>query len=171
MKRRAQTGLGFAAIAADKPRMSWSRLAAVFAAFLFLVAPAASQAERETLIVNAQGGAHTFQVEIADDPAERARGLMFRREMAEDAGMLFDFRADAPASFWMRNTFISLDMLFIEADGTIESIAKRTTPLSERSVRSQGPVRFVLEINGGLSDALGIAPGDVVTGPAIENRQ
>ena len=151
--------------------MNWSRLAAVFAAFLLLAAPAASQAERETLVINAQDGVHTFQVEIADDPAERARGLMFRRDMADDAGMLFDFRADAPASFWMRNTFISLDMLFIEADGTIESIAKRTTPLSERSVRSQGPVRFVLEINGGLSDALGIAPGDVVAGPAIENRQ
>ena len=151
--------------------MSWYRLAAIAAAFLFMVVPAASQAERETLIIETQNGAHTFQVEIADDPTERERGLMFRRDMAENAGMLFDFRVDAQASFWMRNTYISLDMLFIEADGTIESIAKRTTPLSERSVRSEGPVRFVLEINGGLSDALGITPGDVATGPAIEARQ
>jgi hypothetical protein len=71
----------------------------------------------------------------------------------------------------MRNTYIPLDMLFIEADGTIESIAERTTPLSEKSVTSEGPVRFVLEINGGLSDALGIKAGDVATGPAIEARQ
>ena len=82
--------------------------------------------------------------------------------------MLFDHDEDIEASFWMRNTYISLDMIFIEADGTIESIAERTTPLSEKSVRSRGPVRYVLEINGGLSDELGIAPGDTVTGPAME---
>ena len=151
--------------------MSWFRFAAVAVAFLILVPSAWSQAERETLAINTASGVHTFRVEIADEPTERARGLMFRRDMAEDEGMLFDFRVDAPASFWMRNTYISLDMLFIEADGTIESIAKRTTPLSENAVRSEGPVRFVLEINGGLSDALGVAPGDRVSGPAIETRQ
>jgi uncharacterized membrane protein (UPF0127 family) len=90
--------------------------------------------------------------------------------MADDAGMLFDFGRDERASFWMRNTYIPLDMLFIKADGTIESIAERTTPLSERSVPSKGPVRYVLEINGGLSDRLGIEAGDKVSGPAMETR-
>jgi len=152
--------------------MGLPRLVAIPAALLFLASTAIAQsAERERLLVQSAGGEHEFQVEIADDPAERARGLMFRREMADDEGMLFDFGADAPASFWMRNTYIPLDMLFIEADGTIESIAERTTPLSEKSVPSKGPVRFVLEINGGLSDRLGIAAGDIVTGPAIEGRQ
>jgi uncharacterized membrane protein (UPF0127 family) len=105
-------------------------------------------------VVTTDSGVHRFQVEIADDPAERARGLMFRREMADDAGMLFDFKVEERASFWMKNTYIPLDMLFIRADGTIDSIAERTTPLSEKSVPSKGPVRYVLEINGGLSERL-----------------
>ncbi len=85
--------------------------------------------------------------------------------------MLFDFMHEEPASFWMRNTYISLDMLFIKADGTIESIARRTTPLSDRSILSRGPVRYVLEINGGLSDRLSIVAGDKVAGQAIEARR
>jgi uncharacterized membrane protein (UPF0127 family) len=123
---------------------------------------------RQELTVTTRAGEHEFQVEIADDDRERALGLMFRRSMADDEGMLFDYGAEEPASFWMRNTYIPLDMLFIKADGTIDSIAERTTPLSDKSVASKGPVRYVLEINGGLSDTLGIAPGDSVSGPAIE---
>jgi uncharacterized membrane protein (UPF0127 family) len=150
---------------------------ALLSAFLLVACtakvPATAQQEgqKETLVIESTGGEHTFQVEIADDQRERARGLMFRREMPADEGMLFDFGKDEPASFWMKNTYIPLDMLFIKADGTIESIAERTTPLSEKSVRSKGAVRFVLEINGGLSDELGIAAGDAVTGPAMEARQ
>jgi hypothetical protein len=152
--------------------MSVSRFAAVLAALLLVASTASPQAaERERLVIETAGGEHAFQVEVADDARKRALGLMFRRDMPADEGMLFDFGEDTPASFWMRNTYIPLDMLFIEADGTIESIAERTTPLSEKSVTSEGPVRFVLEINGGLSDALGIKAGDVATGPAIEARQ
>jgi uncharacterized protein len=150
-----------------------ARLAALLAALL-LAWPAAAEdaaAIREELIVTTQAGPQKFQVEIADDPRERSRGLMFRREMAKDHGMLFDFGAEEPASFWMENTYLPLDMLFIRADGTVESIAERTTPLSRRSVPSKGPVRYVLEINGGLSDELGIRPGDKVSGPAVEARQ
>ena len=88
--------------------------------------------------------------------------------MADDEGMLFDFGAEEPASFWMRNTYIPLDMLFIKADGTIDSIAERTTPLSEKSVPSKGPVRFVLEINGGLSDSARHRAGRQGLRPAIE---
>lgn len=158
--------------------MRSSKFRSVAAAFALaaaaLLAPALAQqavGPREQLLIATKAGEKEFKVEIADDPRETTIGLMFRRQMADDEGMLFDFGVEQPKSFWMRNTYIPLDMLFIKADGTIESIAERTTPLSEKSVPSKGPVRFVLEINGGLSDNLGIAPGDTVSGPAIESRQ
>ena len=105
---------------------------------------------------------HRFDIEIADEPQERARGLMFRESMADDAGMLFIYPRERVASFWMKNTYISLDMLFIANDGRILQIAPRTVPLSLESVRSDSKVRAVLEINGGLSERLGIEPGDTV---------
>jgi uncharacterized membrane protein (UPF0127 family) len=149
--------------------MNEPRVVVALSAFLFIAAPAAGgAADLETLVIGTASGEKTFHVEVADEPQERSRGLMFRRSMADDHGMLFDFEEEEPASFWMRNTYIPLDMIFIEADGTIESIAERTTPLSEKSVRSRGPVRYVLEINGGLSETLGIEPGDTVTGPAMQ---
>jgi uncharacterized membrane protein (UPF0127 family) len=150
--------------------MFYARLAALLAALFFVWPAAAQEPVREELIVATKAGEQRFQVEIADDARERARGLMFRREMAKDHGMLFDFGSEQPASFWMENTYLPLDMIFIKADATVESIAERTTPLSRRSVPSKGPVRYVLEINGGLSDELGIRPGDKVSGPAIEAR-
>jgi len=149
---------------------------AVLAAFLLVgglqIGHLAAQTAgpREELTVTTKAGPREFEVEIADDDRERGLGLMFRRSMGDDEGMLFDFGAEQPASFWMRNTYIPLDMLFIKADRTIDSIAERTTPLSEKSVASKGDVRYVLEINGGLSDTLGIAPGDTISGPALEAR-
>ena len=100
-------------------------------ALLFLAATALAQTAgpREELVVTTDAGEHVLQVEIADDPTETTRGLMFRRAMGADEGMLFDFRDEARRSFWMRNTYIPLDMLFIRADGSIDSIAERTTPL------------------------------------------
>jgi uncharacterized membrane protein (UPF0127 family) len=153
--------------------MSFMQSAAVLAAALLFSPPLAAQTEapREDLVVATDAGERVFQVEIADDQAERALGLMYRREMDDDEGMLFDFGSEQPASFWMRNTYISLDMLFIKADGTIESIAERATPLSDESIPSKGSVRYVLEINGGLSDELGIEPGDAISGPAFEARR
>jgi len=149
---------------------------AVFAALILALASpsVATSAEvagpRQELTVATKAGSHEFEVEIADDDRERALGLMFRRSMGDDEGMLFDFGHDEPATFWMRNTYIPLDMIFVRSDGTIESIAKRTTPLSEKGVPSKGPVRYVLEINGGMSDELGIRPGDRITGPAIDSH-
>ncbi len=137
------------------------------AAAAFWAAGAFAEPVRHELVVATDEGDRVFQVEIADEPQERSKGLMFRREMAKEHGMLFDYLDEQPASFWMRNTYIPLDMIFIKADGTVESIAERTTPLSERRVKSQGAVRYVLEINGGLSDELGIEPGDKVSGPAL----
>jgi len=111
-------------------------------------------------------GRHEFTVELASTPGQRSQGLMYRREMARDAGMLFDFGARPDrASMWMKNTYIPLDMLFIKADGKIESIAERTVPHSLEALSSRGPVRYVLELNGGTTARLGIEPGDRVEVP------
>lgn len=124
--------------------------------------PASAQELSELWIETAAGPRYRFDVELATTPMQQARGLMYRESMAADAGMLFVFDQPRPASFWMKNTLISLDMLFIAADGRIVNIGERTVPLSTDSVPSDGPVRAVLEINGGLSAMLGIRPGDKV---------
>ncbi|HEY1962849.1 MAG TPA: DUF192 domain-containing protein, partial [Rhizomicrobium sp.] len=98
------------------------------------------------------------------DDSSRLKGLMFRKELAPDAGMLFEFPDNHFRSFWMKNTILPLDMLFIRADGTISSIAENTKPLSLDVTTSREPVRAVLEINGGRSAALGIAAGEKVHG-------
>ncbi len=105
---------------------------------------------------------HRFAIEIADEPNERSRGLMFREEMDADAGMLFIYPAERIASFWMKNTYIPLDMLFIANDGRILQIEPHVQPLTLESVRSTAPVRAVLELNGGRAEELGITPGDTV---------
>ena len=112
---------------------------------------------------------HRFRVEMALTPEQRGRGLMFRRELPADAGMLFDFQEVREVSLWMKNTLIPLDMLFIASDGRIVNIAERAVPHSLATVPSAGPVRAVLEINGGTVARLGIRPGDRVVHP-IFNR-
>lgn len=117
----------------------------------------------DSLVIETQDGArHAFTIEIADDADKRAYGLMFVKEMADDQGMLFDYGRDQRVSMWMKNTHIPLDMLFIEADGEIESIIERTTPHSLQPRSSKGRVRAVLELKGGTAKRLGIAPGDRV---------
>lgn len=118
--------------------------------------------ETEQLTIDTANGPVRFTVEIADDDAERARGLMFRESLADDRGMLFHFQAPEHASFWMRNTVISLDIIFIGVDGRILNIAERTTPYSEQGVPAAGLTRGVLEIRGGLARERGIQPGDRV---------
>lgn len=125
-------------------------------------AAATAPAALETVTIETQNGPVRFQVEIADTDETRARGLMFRREMAADHGMLFDFNPPEPASFWMRNTHLSLDIIFIGADGRILNIADNTTPYSDAPIPSRGLARAVLEINAGRAAALGIRAGDRV---------
>lgn len=127
-----------------------------------------STAWSEITVISASGE-HSFHVDIADDAAEQRRGLMYRREMAEEAGMLFLYDEEAPLSYWMRNTYIPLDIIYIDRAGRIVSIAKDTTPLSERSIPSAGPAIAVLEINAGLSDRFGFADGDAVHHPFFED--
>lgn len=113
-------------------------------------------------------GIHDFTVEIADDPVERAEGLMFRENMARDHGMLFDFADEDFRSFWMKNTPLPLDIIFIKADGTVDSIAHNTTPFSTEGIPSYGPVRFVFEVNAGVADEIGLKPGDRLLHRRIE---
>ena len=132
---------------------------------LLAVAGLASHAAAESdalepLSIETEAGVHAVMVEIADTPEEQSVGLMHRTELAPDRGMLFDFGVTRQVTMWMKNTLIPLDMFFAESDGRIVTIAERTTPLSEKRIRSGQPVRFVLEMAGGSAERLGIAPGD-----------
>jgi uncharacterized membrane protein (UPF0127 family) len=124
----------------------------------------------QTLEIASTTGVHAFSVEIVDNDADRAKGLMFRKELPEGKGMLFDFRSEQEVSFWMQNTYIPLDMLFIRGDGRILSIAANTEPLSTRLIPSGGKVRAVLEVIGGTARKFGIAPGDRVAHPIFSGH-
>lgn len=141
-----------------------------FILFAFLFASPLQALERQTLEIATSNGVHAFSVELAANDADRSKGLMFRRELPEGQGMLFDFHQEQNVSFWMQNTYISLDMIFIRADGRILRIAENTEPLSTRLVPSGGPVRAVLEVIAGTSRKLGIAPGDRVASPIFDSR-
>jgi hypothetical protein len=134
------------------------------------LASAARAAELQPLEIASKSGVHVFAVEMANTPEEQAKGLMFRRSLPEGQGMLFDFRQEQPTSFWMKNTYVSLDMIFIRGDGRILRIAENTVPLSEALVPSGGPVRAVLEVVAGTTKKLGIAPGDRVAHPIFGSR-
>lgn len=118
---------------------------------------------RVPLTIRTAKGQRAFRVEVARTPAQQEQGLMFRRELEPDSGMIFPMKPPRPAAFWMRNTIIPLDMVFIRADGTIARIAANTVPFSEATVESGEPVAAVLEIAGGRAAELGIAAGDKVS--------
>ena len=127
----------------------------------------AAAASAEPLVIHAGGSAYKFEVEIVATPADRERGLMFRKSMASNAGMLFIYPDESPVSFWMKNTLIPLDMLFLKADGSIAHIAHNAVPLDETSIDSGAPVKAVLEVNGGTANALGIKEGDRIESAAL----
>jgi len=145
-----------------------STIAAV-AALLFLTLSALADDGRLTIAT--ANGDHHFNVEVVDKPEGRAQGLMFRTSLAPDAGMLFDFKEERPVSFWMQNTLIPLDMIFIRSDGTIANVHVNAKPLDPTSIPSDGPVAFVLEIPGGRSVELGIKAGDTVLHDRINRQQ
>ncbi len=121
-----------------------------------------------TVTLNGSDGPVAFAVEIADDPAEQARGLMFRPALAPDAGMLFLYDAPQPAAFWMKNTMIPLDMIFLDEAGRVINVIASAEPYSLAPRRSEGPALAVLEINGGLAEMHGIGPGTQAVHPAFE---
>jgi uncharacterized membrane protein (UPF0127 family) len=129
---------------------------------LLLDGAPASSAATEPLEIVTRTGVHVFEVELAVTPDERSKGLMFRRELPQGRGMLFDFGAEGPVAMWMRNTYVSLDMIFIRGDGRIARIAENTTPLSEETIPSGAAVKAVLEVVAGTAKRLGITAGDRV---------
>ncbi len=116
----------------------------------------------EVLVLRTPHGPVPIRVEVVATPEARAQGLMHRRHLAADAGMLFDFGRPKRVSMWMKDTFIPLDMLFIDATGVIAAIAENTEPHSLASIRAPRPVLAVLEVNAGTTRKLGIATGDRV---------
>jgi uncharacterized protein len=125
--------------------------------------------KRSSLVVETAAREIKFDVELALNDVERSRGLMFRDKLGPYEGMLFDFHQEAPVGFWMKNTLIPLDMVFIGSDGTVRHVHANAVPLSTDTIPSQFPVRAVLEINGGSARLLGIKPGDKVKHPIFGN--
>ena len=132
-----------------------------------LMLQGAQAADQSRLAFVTKTGTHVFRIEVAKSDAERAKGLMFRRSLDPDAGMLFDFGKDSELSMWMKNTYIPLDMVFLRADGTVLRIARDTTPFSTDPIPSGGPARAVVELNGGTAQRIGLAPGDKTLHPAF----
>jgi uncharacterized protein len=126
--------------------------------------------DQQTLEIVTKRGVHVFAIEVAVTDEERTRGLMYRKNLPEGQGMLFDFKPNQEVSMWMKNTYVSLDMIFIRSDGRILRIAENTTPLSENIISSGGAVRGVLEVVAGTAKRLGIAAGDRVAHPLFTGR-
>ena len=155
----------FSAIAI--PAKLAARLAFALVALAFLTACSSADSR---LVLHTAKGDFAFTVEVADDGAERAKGLMFRDHLAADAGMLFDYGTEQEASFWMQNTLIPLDMIFIGADGIVKTIHVNARPLDTTSIPSGVPIRFVLEIPGGRSTEIGLAVGDKMEHPRVGSK-
>jgi hypothetical protein len=148
----------------DRRAALWVALLA-FGGPLYLIAfttPSRARMRVDRLVLVTAAGERTIEIEVAETAEEKSLGLMFRTSLADDKGMLFPYPTAQEITMWMKNTYISLDMVFIRADGVVHRIARRTEPLSERIVGSQGPVTAVLELAGGAAERLGLKPGDVV---------
>jgi uncharacterized protein len=149
-------------------RVAARRFAVALLAFVYFAIgdPAgASEQTLDKLEIVTSTGVHPFSVELASNDAEREKGLMYRRFMPRDRGMLFDFKREEPVTFWMKNTYIPLDMIFISRAGTVTGIAADAEPLSERLIPSGGPCYGVLEVNAGVAASIGLKPGDKIRHP------
>ncbi|MDW9445993.1 DUF192 domain-containing protein [Sinorhizobium meliloti] len=145
---------------------------ALTALFLLLLLVASAMAEvsfakERVRLIMASGRTHDLTVELATQPDQREQGLMYRRQMAPDHGMLFDFGETRPVMMWMKNTYLPLDMLFIASDGTIRTIHENAVPHSEAIIDSREPVAYVLELNAGTVKRLGVSPGDRLEGAGL----
>jgi hypothetical protein len=142
-------------------------LAAVFV-WLGLSVPLWAACTDQTVWIRGDFGTARFAVEIADDARERAQGLMHRTEMASSAGMLFVYPAPQRLSFWMRNTLISLDMIFVDVTGVVRHIHHRAEPLNETPITGGDGLTHVLEVNGGMAELLGLDVGDQLQHPSFD---
>jgi uncharacterized protein len=153
--------------------ISWAIVAAALLGLLAAVSPGSADSQpmvlptdAEPLIVDTAAGERKFSVEVADDAGERSRGLMFRETMDEDHGMLFVFEEQRPVGFWMKNTPMPLDLVFISEDGTVKAVLKGE-PYSEAVISPGVPVHFVLELKAGIAAKSGIDDGSKVRHRAI----
>jgi hypothetical protein len=142
-------------------------LVTAFVALSFSSALARAAALQPLEIVTASGS-HEFRVELADTPSERAKGLMFRRAMPQNQGMLFDFHDEVPIMMWMKNTYIPLDMVFVDREGGVTKIAPNAVPMSEETIPG-GMAYAVIELNSGVAEKIGLKPGDRVRHPAFRH--
>src|SRR6478735_3833962 len=147
--------------------MSVAAALALGACMTFAAAPSPARAQAATtesalepLEIVTASGPHKFMVEVMRDDAQRARGLMYRRFMPQDRGMLFDFKREEPVSMWMKNTYLPLDMVLIDRTGRVVNVAENTEPLSERIIPSGAPAFAVLELNAGTARRIGLKVGD-----------
>ena len=141
------------------------KIAAFALASALAFSPARAQDAVEGLDVITSTGPHHFKVEVMRTDAGREKGLMFRKYLPPDRGMLFDFKSVQPVMMWMKNTYLPLDMVFIARDGKVVNVAENAEPLSEAVIASDGPVFAVLELNAGQAQENAIKPGDVVRHP------
>lgn len=148
----------------------WGLIVALVALQVGLAVPSAALETFETdelTIETASGERHTFVVEMALTPGQRRQGLMYRRSMAADHGMLFVYEADHLITMWMKNTYIPLDMVFVDSRGIVVSVAERAVPRSLKTIAAAGKARGVVELNSGTAARLGIKAGDRVLHPAF----
>jgi hypothetical protein len=156
--------------------VDWRRLraglwvAAAVAVFFAFAGSGAEAASLQPLEIATKNGVQVFTVEMATTEEEKTTGLMFRKELADGRGMLFDFSPEQEVTMWMKNTFVSLDMIFIRADGRILRIAENTEPQSTKIIPSMGLAKGVLEVIAGTAKKYGIAPGDRVAHPLFNAR-
>ena len=148
-------------IAAPQP-MSVLKAAGLGLAAIIAFAPLAACSDEGKLTLHTSSGDHAFHVEVVDTPEGRAKGLMFVQDLADDAGMLFDFKEERPVSFWRQNTLIPLDMIFVGADGVVKTVHANARPMDTTSIPSGVPVQYVLEIPGGVAASIGLQPGDTM---------
>ena len=147
--------------------MGISHQIVALAGFVFLAGNVQASCSPDRLGVFGDFGRAYFSVTLADDDQERAQGLMNVAEMATMSGMLFAYDAPRPVAFWMRNTLIPLDMLFVSSNGQVQRIHHNAKPLDETVIDGGPGIQFVLEINGGMAARLGIQEGDVIQHPLI----
>jgi uncharacterized membrane protein (UPF0127 family) len=147
----------------------WVTMAAALAVWAFAGA-GAEAASIQPLEIVTKSGVQVFSVEMATTDQEKETGLMYRKELPDGKGMLFDFSPEQQVSMWMKNTFISLDMIFIRADGRILRIAENTEPQSTKIIPSGGLAKGVLEVIAGTARKYGIAPGDRVAHPLFNGK-
>ncbi|UPK23731.1 DUF192 domain-containing protein [Bradyrhizobium sp. 195] len=153
----------------------WSALKGWLAAILVIAGCAvasvpAGAASFQPLEIVTKNGVQVFSVEMATTEEEKQTGLMYRKELADGKGMLFDFNPEQEISMWMKNTYVSLDMIFIGANGRILRIAENTEPMSTKIISSRGPARAVLEVVAGTAQKYGIRPGDRVGHPLFGSK-